>query len=84
MNEEQQQFVPLKESVTVEGITADYVWYNANLLTSKMQSWGYDFQKLVSVMEARHKEHLHMIADLIRERNALRAENEVLKREIDK
>jgi len=84
MNEEQQQFVPLKESVTVEGITADYVWYNANLLTSKMQSWGYDLQKLVNVMEARHKEHLQIIAMLIGERNALKAENAVLRKEADK
>lgn len=83
MNQEQQQFVPLKESVTVEGITADYVWYNANLLTSKMQSWGHDFQKLVSVMEARHKDHLRMIDALIRERHALRGEIARLKEKKD-
>lgn len=64
----------LKESVSVEGITADHVWYNADILTRNMRSWTQDFQKLVSVMEARHKEHLHIIGDLMRERAVLKSE----------
>ena len=62
----------IKESVIVEGITADHVWYNAKLLTDKMSFWEYDFKKLVSIMEARHKEHLQMIADLLAERAVLK------------
>lgn len=77
MNE--QTFIPLKESVTVEGITGDYVWYNAKILAAKMSGWEHDFQKLVSVMEARHQDHLQMIEDLIRERNALKSEIALLK-----
>ena len=79
----EQQFVPLKESVTVEGITSDYVWYNAKILTAKMSGWEHDFQKLVSVMEARHQDHLRMIEDLIRERNTLKGEIARLKEKKD-
>ena len=63
----------IKDNVAVEGITADHVWYNADLLTRNMSSWAHDFQKLVSVMEARHKEHLQMIGSLLAERNVLRS-----------
>ena len=69
----------LKDNVAVEGITADHVWYNADLLTRNMSSWAHDFQKLVSVMEARHKEHLQMIGDLLMERTALKSEIAALK-----
>jgi hypothetical protein len=69
----------LKERVDVEGITADYVWYNASLLTKNMSSWAHDFQKIVNVMEARHKEHLNMIAELLMERAVLKREIGTLK-----
>jgi hypothetical protein len=69
----------LQEDVTVEGITADYVWYNAKLLTDKMSFWEHDFQKLVRVMEARHNEHLKMIADLLQERGDLKRQIAALK-----
>jgi hypothetical protein len=69
----------LDQGVLVEGITSDYVWYNADLLTRKMGSWGHEFQKLVNVMETRHKEHLQMIADLLQERGNLRREISNLK-----
>jgi hypothetical protein len=67
------------DNITVEGITADHVWYNANLLTQKMSFWATDFQKLVSVMEARHKEHLKIIDDLLTQRGDLRREIAALK-----
>jgi len=69
----------LDQGVLVEGITSDYVWYNADLLTRKMGSWGHEFKKLVNVMETRHKEHLQMIADLLQERGNLRREISNLK-----
>jgi hypothetical protein len=68
----------IKEGVIVEGITADHVWYNAKLLTDKMSFWEHDFKKLVSIMEARHKEHLQMIADLLAERAVLKRQIAVL------
>jgi hypothetical protein len=72
MNTEEFQ---IKEERSVEGITADYVWYNASILTRQMGAWANDFQKIVSVMEARHKEHLKILQDLM-------DENRLLKREI--
>jgi hypothetical protein len=69
----------IKDSITVEGTTADYVWYNADLLTQKMSFWGSDFKKLVNIMEMRHKEHLKIITDLLDERGALTREVAKLK-----
>lgn len=68
-----------QQDVTVEGITADHVWYNAKILIGKMSFWEHDFQKLVGIMEARHKEHLKMIADLLQERGDLKRQIAVLK-----
>lgn len=69
--EEVERFVP-EESVTVEGITEDYVWYHAKILSAKMSQWDTDFQKLVNVMESRHKEHLRMLQDALQENRILR------------
>lgn len=62
----------IKEDVTVEGITEDYVWYNSKQLISGMQSWQNQFERMVKVMENRHAEHLKIIDDLIRQNNALK------------
>jgi hypothetical protein len=62
----------LKESVSVEGITEDYVWYKASLLRQKMRSWSHELEQVVSVMESRHKEHLKIIDDLLTENKKLR------------
>jgi hypothetical protein len=51
----------------VEGITADYVWYQSQILTNKMKEWQLEFEKIVGVMEARHKEHLKIIGELLDE-----------------
>jgi hypothetical protein len=57
----------MAETERVEGITADYVWYQSKLLTNKMNEWQLDFDKVVGVMEARHKEHLKIIGELLDE-----------------
>ena len=69
----------IKDSITVEGTTADYVWYNATRLTQKMSFWATDFQKLVSIMEARHKEHLKIIDDLLATQGVLKRDIAALK-----
>ena len=64
---------PIKEqSVTTEGITADYVWYNSEILMQKMDAWKHEFKRVVKVMEDRHNEHLKMIDDLLRENKLLK------------
>ena len=65
------QFV-IEESIAVEGITDEYVWYHAKILSDKMSQWDHDFQKLVKVMEARHKEHLQMVQTALHENRILR------------
>jgi len=69
----------LTGDIKVEGITADHVWYHSKLLTDRMSTWSHDFQKLVGVMEERHKEHLKMISDLLTERAVLKSEIAALK-----
>lgn len=71
MPDDVKQFV-MKDNVVVEGIDANYVWYNASLLRGKMSSWAMDFEKVVSVMEARHKEHIKMLQDLMDENTELK------------
>jgi hypothetical protein len=61
-----------EDRVVVEGTGADYIWYNARLLTQKMSSWAMDFEKVVSVMEARHKEHIKMLQDVMDENAQLK------------
>ena len=65
----------IKDSVMVDGITEDYVWYHAKLLQEKMNHWDLDFQKLVKVMESRHNEHLRMLDRALEE-------NRILKRQL--
>ena len=65
------QFV-IEESIAIEGITDEYVWYHAKLLSDKMRQWDHDFQKLVKVMESRHNEHLNMVQNALHENRILR------------
>jgi len=60
----------------VEGISEDYVWYQSQILTNKMKYWQMEFDKIVGVMEARHKEHLKIISDLLDEIKELKKEKE--------
>ena len=55
------------ETYVTEGITEDYVWYKSKLLINKMNDWQTEFEKVVNVMEARHKEHLKIISNLLDE-----------------
>jgi len=75
MTPEESKPFEIKDSITVEGITEDYVWYHAKILSAKMSQWDHDFQKLVKVMESRHQEHLRML-------DAALNENRILKRQL--
>ena len=72
MIDESKNKFELKDSLVVEGITEDYVWYNAKILTNEMDSWKHKFERVVKVMENRHSEHLKMIDDLLKENGALK------------
>lgn len=62
----------IKDDVSVEGISSDYVWYHAKVLTTKMQTWGFEFERITKVMEDRHNEHLKIISDLLAENKELK------------
>jgi hypothetical protein len=72
----------IKDNIQVEGITPDFVWYESDLLTRDMQGWISRFQKLANVMEARHKEHIKMIDDVMRENDDLKIQISTLKSQL--
>ena len=73
--------IKFEDDIQVEGITADHVWYHADLLSRDMGAWSGKFQKLIGIMEERHKEHLQMIGNLLAERTALKAELSAFKQQ---
>lgn len=81
MNEQEnaEQFV-IKDSITVEGISTDYVWYESSKLINEMNLWELKFKRVVDTMEARHKEHLNMIEDLLRQNKKLKEQLEEVKK----
>ena len=70
-----------KDDITFEGVTENFVWYEATQLRAAMSAWGYRFEKLVSVMEARHKENNLILSQVMLENNQLKAELKQIKGE---
>jgi len=64
----------LKDSVMVEGVTENFVWYESEIILRQMEETQSRLKKLVSVMEARHKEHLRIINALLDELSLLKKE----------
>ena len=62
----------IKESHMAEGISADFVWYEASMIRNAMEASLHRFDKVVSVMEARHKEHIKMLQDVMDENRKLK------------
>lgn len=62
----------IKENIEIPGITADHVWYETDRMLNDMSNWQSRFKRLSSVMEARHKEHLKIIDDLLAENRKLK------------
>ena len=72
MNTNPLQHPITEQSVTTEGITADYVWYHSEILMDKMDAWKYEFKRVIKVMDDRNAEHLKMIDGLLRENRVLK------------
>jgi hypothetical protein len=83
MTPEELNQMHIKESHMAEGITADYVWYEASMIRNSMQASLARFDKVVSVMEARHKEHIKMLQDVMDQNRNLVNQNLALKAVID-
>jgi hypothetical protein len=83
MTPEELNQMHIKESHMAEGITADYVWYESSMIRNSMQASLARFDKVVSVMEARHKEHIKMLQDVMDQNRNLVNQNRALKAVID-
>ena len=83
MNPEELNQMQIKDNITTEGITADFVWYEASIIREALNSAFatnmHRFDKVVRVMEARHKEHIKMLQDLMDQNRALKYELTTLK-----
>jgi hypothetical protein len=73
MTPEELNSLHIKESHMAEGISADFVWYEASMIRNAMEASLHRFDKVVSVMEARHKEHIKMLQDVMAENRMLKA-----------
>jgi hypothetical protein len=62
----------VKDSIEFEGITENFIWYESEILRKDMRMWMNRFDKLVKVMDARHKEHVKMLQDLMYENHNLK------------
>ena len=62
----------IRDSVETEGITEDFIWYESEILRKDMQMWSHRFEKLVKVAEARHKEHVKMLQDVMQQNHLLK------------
>jgi hypothetical protein len=87
MNPEKLNSFHIKESHMTEGISADFVWYEASVIREALKHAFsvnmHRFDKVVSVMEARHKEHIKMLQDVMNKNDALVVQNRALKAAID-
>ena len=74
----------IKESHVVEGVTEDFIWYEASILRRDMRAWQNRFEKLVNVMEARYKDQNKMIKHYMDKCDDLQVEVSKLKDAEDK
>jgi hypothetical protein len=87
MNPEELNSFHIKESHMAEGISADFVWYEASVIREALKHAFsvnmHRFDKVVSVMEARHKEHIKMLQDVMDQNSDLVNQIRTLKAAID-
>lgn len=62
----------IKESIEIEGITENFVWYESEILRKDMKMWMARFEKLIKVMDARHKEHTNMLIEVMEQNRKLK------------
>ena len=60
------------DSVIVEGLTADYVWYQKEMIEKQMSRLMGTVIHTIDTIQARSDERLDVIAELLRENKALR------------
>jgi hypothetical protein len=60
------------DSVIVEGLTADYVWYQKEMINRRMIELDYLIVRTIGTLQARNNEHLGVIGELLRQNKSLK------------
>ena len=60
------------DNVIVEGVTADYVWYQKKMIEKRMDELQRLIVRTIDTLEARRSEHLTVIAELLRQNKSLK------------
>jgi len=71
----------IKDSIQIEGIAEDYVWWQSEYLKNNMQMWSSQFERLIKTMDARHREHIKMLQDVMYENHSLKKQIKEIKGE---
>jgi hypothetical protein len=61
-----------EQSVTTEGINEDYAWYQAKVLADSLDAVKFNLRRVITVLEARRADNLHVIDELLRENKNLK------------
>ena len=61
-----------EQSVTTGGINEDYAWYQAKVLADSLDAVKFNLRRVITVLEARRADNLHVIDELLRENKALK------------
>lgn len=62
------------ESHTSLGITPEFVWYEADILTRDMQAWQSRFKRMVEVVESQRKSSDRMLQQVMDENRELKVQ----------
>ena len=71
-----------KETVVVEGVTPDYIWYEMDLMQRKISDISGRLGHVMKVCQARDADQKKMMRELITENTELRVNNSSLKQQV--
>jgi hypothetical protein len=61
-----------KDDTPTEGINEDYAWYQAKVLADSLDAVKFNLRRVITVLEARRADNLHVIDELLRENKNLK------------
>jgi len=62
-----------EDGVLTEGTGSDYAWYQSHVLADKISSLNFAVQQVITALEARRKDNLRVIEELLRQNAELKA-----------
>lgn len=83
-NKENEEFLagPSKDTVVVEGVTPDFIWYEMDLMQRKLSDISQRLNHVMKVSQARDHDQKKMMRDLISENSQLRVDNNALRQQV--